>query len=271
MFDAVVDAFARSFPHTSLWLFDTQLVLIGGDEPAALDARRFPGAGPLQAALVELGVAGAPRLAAHRVGEGDAWPRGARPLTDADPWVLYRPRRTGAALLADLPHNLRSLGRIESSPEPVGPAADLWRGQRALARARAAHAWDEAEARGAACDDPLRPDLARELAAAGELLGPEDPALSVLRSELAFLDALRDGVGLLAGGAPKAALPQLVSAAELRPERGDVHLYLSAALQALGADSGARAAWDAARERCPRILETGPGERALALGFSPPR
>jgi spermidine synthase len=110
VFDAVVDAFVYAFPHTSLWLFDTQLVLIGADDPATLDARRFPDAGPLRLALTELGVAGAPRLAAHRVGEGDTWPRGARPLTDADPWVLYRPRRTGAALLADLPHNLRSPG-----------------------------------------------------------------------------------------------------------------------------------------------------------------
>jgi spermidine synthase len=272
VFEAVVGAFADSFPDASLWLFDTQLLLVGAEQPPALAPERFPAGGPLHDALAALGAGDPAHLAAHRVGGGAAWPRPARSLTDADPWIIYRPRRRGPELLADLPRNLRALAAIESPPAAAGAtAAELWSGQRALARARAAHAWDEAVARGASCDEPLRPSAAAELEEAARRLGRDDPALRAFAEELRFLDALRDGVARLSAGDARAAVPELVTAAELRPERGDVHLYLSAALQEVGAGDGARAAWKAAHERCPRILQTSAGARVLALGFAEPR
>ena len=279
-FQVVVDAFVAEFPASSLWLFDTQLALIGADEPPGFPtADRFPGAGELRDALDELGVASPGALVAHRVGPGDGWPRAARPLTDIDPWIVYPARRQGARLIADLALNLRALGAIEEAPPPepglrpaeFARAQRRWSGLRALARARAARALDEAELRGFTADVVVRPSLERELTVAAEALAPDDPALLHFTGELAFVEALRRGVSLLSAGDSRTALEPLTTAAELRPERGDVHLYLAAALQAAGVDAAAQRAFEAARERCPRILETPPGERVLALGFEPPR
>jgi spermidine synthase len=278
VFAVVVDAFVRSFPASSVWLFDTQIALIGGDDAAGRPAR-FPAGGELFAALAELGIGSPAALLAHRVGAGAAWPRAPRRLTDADPWILYLDRRRGPDVIADLARNLRTLGSIEMEPaEPEGPAEPdaiaaaraRWRGLRALARARAAHALDEAEQRGARIDLVLRPELERELAAAEQALAPDDPALVHFTSELAFLTRLRTGVALLARGDARSAVEPLTAAAELRPERGDARLYLAAALQAAGLDAAAREMFESARARCPRILATPAGLRVLALGFRPP-
>jgi spermidine synthase len=278
VFDVVVDAFVRAFPRSSLWLFDTQLVLVGGDaEPAWPDAARLRASEPLAAALGELGIGDPARLVAHRVGAGADWPAAPRPLTDADPWIVYLPRRSGPAVLGDLAWNLGALDAAASEPTTGGlappdaeRARERWRGLRSLARARAAHACDEAARLGVRVGAEACPDLERELAAAAAALGRGDPALEHLVSELAFLEAVRTGVTRLSAGDARSALEPLTTAAELRPERGDVHLYLAAALQAVGVDAGARAAYAAAIERCPRIFLTPPGERVLGWGFRPP-
>ena len=76
-----------------------------------------------------------------------------------------------------------------------------------------------------------------------------------------------EGVSHLGGGRVDFAVVALVSAAELRPERADCHLYLAVALQRNGAATAARAAWAKAHELCPDIMETKQGKRALALGL----
>ncbi|MEM7311483.1 MAG: hypothetical protein AAF682_32780, partial [Planctomycetota bacterium] len=149
-------------------------------------------------------------------------------------------------------------------------ALSAWRGQRALARAREAHAWNGAAARGASVPT-ARPDRDAELLAAEIELGPGAPALRGLVGELRFLEALNRGVARLRGGDPEGALGPLTTAAELRGERADVHLYLALALQRAEVEAGAKAAFAAALERCPRVLATPAGERALALGFRPER
>jgi hypothetical protein len=269
-FNAVVDAFCRSFPHATLWLFDTQVALVGGERVPGPQQERFPSGGALAEALATLGLDSAVRLAGYWVGDGADFPTAPRPLTDEDPWIIRSPRREGAALLGDLPVNLRTLAAAESPPpwEALGePARARWAGLRALGRARVAHALDEARARGVSLPGMGEPDLGVALDQARQSLRSEDPALSHFVDEVTFLGALRRGVARLGAGEPLEALGPLTTAAELRPERADVHLYLAAALQAQGAESAAAAAWSAARERCPRILETSAGARALALGL----
>ncbi|MCZ6597364.1 MAG: fused MFS/spermidine synthase [Planctomycetota bacterium] len=273
VFDAVVDAFTTSFPWSSLWLFGTQLILIGADERPQLVARRFPPQrSPLGRALAGLGLGDAPHVLARFVGEGDRWPAAERPLRDADPWILYRPRRTGAALLFDLPRNLARLRAVGAEPPWIEAgwtaAIDTWRGVAALRGAREAHAWNEAALRSSAgpAAPPDAPVLETELARARELLA-DDPELRAFEEELAFLRAVREGVSHLGGGRVDSAVVALVSAAELRPERADCHLYLAVALQRNGAATAARAAWAKAHELCPDIMETPQGKRALTLGL----
>ena len=276
-FDAVVGAFRSSVPDAEVWLFGTQVVLIGGKLPAPQPADRLeqlPEA--LAAELTALGLGTRVDLYAHRVGEAWDLEPPDRPLTDADPWVIRRPRRSGLVLLGDLPLNLATLRAVETPPEveftpdESQALASRWLGQRALARAREARAVADLMARGGPPLDGPWPDLDTELGLAEEHLGPGHPSLVVFVDELRFLDALSLGVSRLGRGEVSSTLEPLTTAAELRPERGDVHLYLACALQRAGADAAAAAAWGAARERCPRILETPAGRRVLDLGFEAP-
>jgi len=182
-------------------------------------------------------------------------------LTDDEPWILYLPRRSGPVLLGDLPANLRTLGGLVPDTWPMD--ARLNDGLRSLRHARELFAIEEARLRG--LDLPPQPGAAAELARALEL-APTDPEVRAFAAEREFLEVLRRGVSTLAGD-PEGALLDLVRAAELRPERGDVHLYLAVALEKTGNPNAAKAL-AAALERCPAIARTREGARARQLGLS---
>ncbi len=265
VFDAVVDAFVRSFDATSVWIFGAQVILLGGERHPLLDAPALPhgaDAPALRSALEQLGLAAADGLAARRVADGARWPPVPRRLSDADPWITYREKPEGLPVLGWLPLNLERV--LELGDEPQGARAE---GVRALALARVVHARAERDVRtGVRSPNELRLALDEALAPARRL-APADPEVEGFLRQVRFLRSIRDGVALLAQGRPRAASGRLLDAAELMPERADVHLYLALALQQLELDAGARAAFERARELCPRILETTPGRRALALGL----
>jgi len=275
VFDAVIDAFARSFEWSAVFQSGTQAILVGARAQPDLAAARFAAEGELAAASAELGLESPAGLVARYVCDGRAWPTSPRALTDADPWIVYLPRRSGAALLLDLPANLGRLRAVDGEPPAAWTVgldpAQLARvgGLRALRRAREAQAAREAALRGAAPPGESGLDLERELARALELAGA-DPEVRDFEAELEFLGALREGVGWLANAAPQAgqlALERLLTAAELRPERADVHLYVAAALDRLGEAAAARAALEQARRRCATVRETPAGRRVEGLGF----
>jgi hypothetical protein len=83
---------------------------------------------------------------------------------------------------------------------------------------------------------------------------------------------VRRGVSALASARSRSdaaqALDLLFSAQEKRPERGDVALYVAAALERTGDSGRARKVIVHALERCPRIALTSEGARAHGLGIS---
>jgi spermidine synthase len=303
-FRAVLSAFESSFPWSSAWLFGTQVILLGGERAPALDERRFADlARDLRTELSDLGIESPRGLVARFVRESSggrsgsvqkdsdardsddsaslpeiepsAFPR--RALTDDDPWITYRARRSGAVLLTDLPENLRWLRRHGSEPprawiDSEGPGFEsLAQGVHAVHAAREAHAREEADLRGATWrterDDP---DLSDSLALARKLCGG-DPELRELEHEITFLAALRRGISELSADRSRAgaesALPDLLRAAELERERSDVHLYVAAALSRLDSPAASKAL-ETALARCPRAAETVEGLRARDLGLS---
>ena len=258
-FAAVLDAFATAFPWSSVWVSGTQVILVGGEGEPALDPRRFPAAGPLAESLAELGLATPAGVTARRVGDGARFRGGDRPLTDADPWIVHRPRRRGAVLMGDLPENLAFLRR-RAGGEPS-----------AIREAREAHARAEARLRGYAASPSDAPDLEESIERARRR-GPGDPDLVDLEDEIRFLAELRAGVSLLGTDRTREgaalALPHLLNAASWRRERGDVHLYAAAAFERLGEEPAARAAVAKALAICPGIAGTKEGARARELGIS---
>ncbi|HEV8111424.1 MAG TPA: hypothetical protein VGR31_01485 [Planctomycetota bacterium] len=279
-FAAVLEAFASAFPWSSIWLSGTQVILLGGDREPALAASRFQATGDLARSLAELGLATPAELLSRFVADGKRIASAARPLRDADPWIVYRPRRAGAVLLADLPRNLGFL-RALGGPTPSGwlaaagpDAARAVEGMRALRGAREAHAESEARLRGwreGPGEAPLlTPTFASALATARAGVG-DDPELADLETEIAFLADLRSGVSTLASDASpqaaRAALPALLASARQRPERADVHLYAATALERIG-DPGAERELTLALAACPRIAQTPEGRRCRTLGLS---
>jgi spermidine synthase len=271
---AVVDAFARSFEWSSAWLFGTQLILLGGAGAPELDAARFEelqeaSQQELRAALEALGLANADGLRARWVGDLRYWPRSERALRDADPWIVWRSRRADPPVLEWLPRNLELITTHAS--EPPWPAADaddgLARAVRGLREARIALGWREARRRRGESDGREGREIAAT--ALGELDGPasSDGEIRAFLEEVEFLDALRRGVAALAAGDARGALRDCLRAAELRPERGDTHLYLATVFSALGEARAAAAALAKATELCPRWRETAAGQRALRLGL----
>jgi len=284
VFDAVVDAFARAFPWSSIWVFGTQVILVGGDAIPELDPRRFPvpdGAGgdgpgaedPLHAALAELGLEDAVGLAARYAGDLGSWPCSERPLSDADPWIAFRDKPQGVRVLAWLPANLdHALARESALPVPWREAIGEGHqaridGVRALREARVAQARAELLHRLGQASAAEARAISEEALASALARAPGDPEVRELAGEIRFLGALRSGVAALGTGAARAALEPLLDAAELRPERADVHLYVAAALARSGEMRGAQAAAARALELCPRAAETAQGRRAIELGL----
>jgi spermidine synthase len=277
-FQATCRAFTASFAWTGTWLFGTQVVLVGGEARPRLDAARFGRGSPAGLAeLANLGLATPSALASRWCGNGLAGDRAARELTDEDPWVVYCPRRSGARLLLDLPLNLASIERAsagasspfadELGPEGLSAAA----GQRALRSARAAHAFREAELRGAPSAESTGLDFEEQLLSARTLLDG-DPEITRFEDEVRFLADVRTGVSALASSSERssaeAALEPLISAVERRRERADVHLYAAVALDRLGSPAAEKALAEALR-RCPRIARTPEGHIARTLTMSP--
>jgi len=279
-FQAVVAAFCSALPWSGVWLFGTQVILVGGEERPLVRASRFPDdGGLLHRALAELGLESPEGLLARYVSGGHAWPAATRPLTDGDPWIVYRPRRAGVVLLTDLPLNLAALRGVS---EPIPPEWWVGLGEGAPERfealvrlrdAREAFGVEEVEARGLSMPDPsLRRDGRARLAEAARR-APTDPEVVALERERRFLEDLREGALLLLRdpskeGARGAAL-RLEGALITRPERGDVTLYLGIALRRLG-DPRAGELLERALELCPRIAATPAGQRAVHQLALPP-
>lgn len=279
-FDAIVAAFCGEFEWSAVFLFGTQVILLGGEVLPALDPARLDAAPEeLRQALAALGIEDVGGVAARFVTLGARWPAVARPVTDADPWVVFRPRRRGVELLADLPANLASLRGVE------GPLPLPWQlavgasGQARLASARRLHrareVWhrEEYELRRALLgegapaplpDDPELEDLDELLAG---LEGTTDREADLLLREVRFVRGYRQGVQLLAMGDPAGAFIALGEAGRLRPQAADVHLHAALAAHRAGRGDVARQLADEAYRLCPRLLETSPGRRVEALGL----
>jgi spermidine synthase len=273
-FDAVVDAFARAFPWSGVFLFGSQVILIGGDAVPPLARERFDARGPLAAALDELGLESPSGALARFVTEGARWPRVERPLTDGDPWVIYLERPPGNEQLAWLPLNLRRLRGLEGQPPAAWRAAAdpaAWArldAARLLHRAR--EAW-ELERYGGALPvpaDPLLDSFARSMAALAEG-GVSDPEVRHLARLAAFDEARTAGFRALQKGLYADALVRCTRAVELRPERADVHLFLAMAAAGAGRPGPASKALRRALQLCPRLLETEQGKAAARAGFPP--
>lgn len=275
-YHAVCAAFGRAFRWTGVFLAGTQVLLIGAESEPIPDAARFrvpADAAELRSELHELGLEDVAAVAARYVSR--LWIDQSDPsrcLTDFDPWIAYRPRRTGAQLLLDLPRNLPVEDELHG-PEAWRDAKDIRaRGLLELRHARVAFARAEARLRGVqdsyefeSVDGPTR--LSRAL-----VLAPEDPEVRRFAEEIAFLDDLRAGVAALAADSSRdaavLALDPLTRAAQARKERGDVHAYVAVALSRMGSPAAVKAL-DAALERCPRLAETDVGRRVQSLGLSP--
>ncbi|MCP3917401.1 MAG: hypothetical protein GY711_17790 [bacterium] len=278
-FDVVVDAFARSFGWSGVFVFGTQVLLVGAELEPVLDAARFDASGALGAALAELGLDTPSGVFARYVTSGARWPVSERALSDADPWIVYRPRRRGALLLTDLPLNLRRLRTLETEP-PVAwrPVAGTqgWKKLetlRLVRRAREAFcAWDAARRGIQLPADATLAGFDEYLDALGANGGGEGVADGEVRRfarEVGFVRALSGGFGALAGGHDGMALDELTRAASLRPERAQVHLLVALAAWRTSNPRVARAAAGRAYQLCPRLLETPQGARALDQGLPP--
>ena len=269
-FDVVVDAFTRAFEWSGVFLFGTQVILVGGEAEPRLDGARFPqeGAGA-HAALTAISLETPAGALARFITTGDRWPRAARPLTDADPWVLYT---RGTPVLARLPENLRRLRELESEPPKrwllsLGSEAYL-RLDGARLLHRAVEAWHRQRAAGMGAALPPAPHLDAfplALAAAASAI-PDDAEFQAFDRSRRFDEARMAGyLTLLQRRSPKQAFELLITAAELRPERADVHLFVAIAAERLKQASVSLAAARRAAELCPRLLETPQGAAAKRL------
>jgi spermidine synthase len=262
VFDAVVAAFAEAFRWSSAWVFGTQVLLLGTDAEPRLDAGRFPAAGALRDALGELGLATPAGVRARYVADLSGWPRAPRPVSDADPWIAWRRKPSGSQVLGWLAENLESLARASGEPPWAADERgdELAAATRAVRAARAAHARREREIRSGTAAASVEQILAplRALPAAER----SDPEVQDFVAEVEFLAALRSGAASLQAGGGREALEALVRAAELRPERADVHGYLAVALERAGRTDAAAAAWERALRACPGFERTPAGARA---------
>ena len=274
VFDAVLDAFRRSFAWSGAWVFGSQVVLLGGADPPRLGAEargRFTGSEPLREALAQLGLDTPAGVAARFVAPGAAWRATPRRLTDADPWIVFRSKPEGAAVLRWLPENLGALASVRADDADwLAPdEGELREALGGLLAARIAQGEGEYDlVTGARSPGEVR------AAVDGILLevlpvAAADAEVRAFVEQLRYLRGVRDGVSRLRVGDARGAVEALTTAVELRGERADVHLYMAAALQALGLDAPAMTALEEALRRCPRLRSTRVWERALDLGLEP--
>ena len=296
VFDGVVSTAIRDDAWTGVWVFGAQVFIVSGhgDDPR-FDAsvwEALPEA--LREELGALGLETPEGLLGRQVGYSrpleydwdphDDVPPGPEPriVSDADPWILrdwdWFLSESARDVLLRLPVNLFSSPSHSRWHGLESPDLErAVRGHAALRAARKEHGWVEALR-----VTPTRfsgPQLAHRegqlvehLERARELLG-DDPELREFREHVEFLERLRNGVALLAtaaGGQPvdaRSVIDLLSRAAELRPERADVHVYNAAAFAVFEFDEAARKASTVALEACPRIAETPAGRRAVQLGL----
>ena len=269
---AVVDAFAASFPWTGVFQYGTQWILIGGDACPALEPDRFGASAALTEVLAPLGLESPAGIAARLVALGEHLEPVPRPLTDRDPWIVHRPRATGAEILAWLPTNLawlRGSGRgLPSSWLVQLDGAGHARVEGVAAVRRGREAYEALRARDAGAASPgsnLGSGRGRDEALAeARTLAPREPALAALEAELEGVGSVGRGLGLLVGGQPAEALDPLSRAAELRPRLPLRHLYVALAAEAAGLGDLALAALGKALRLCPPLLETRAGLKASA-------
>lgn len=279
VFDAVLHSFAQSFPWSSVWLFGTQVILLGGERTPTLSPDRFPAdSSDLRAALAELGLDTPAHVAVRCLGDGSTLAKAPRELSDVDPWIAFRSKPHDARVFDWLPRNLRAVAENRSRLREAWCAeflqpADVQAHERLLdARVRAAEL-EAAVRHGLAVASEERSALERDVQRVGEELAL-DPEARAFVNEFEFFDHLRRGVALLQGSTDREVAGQaadlLLRSTELRPERADAQLYVAVALHRLGLKPGADAAFARAQALCPRIMETSAGNRALGLGLSVP-
>jgi spermidine synthase len=297
-FDAVLGAFTEAFPWSGIWVFGTQVILLGAEEEPTMDPARFPSpSSELGRALAGLGLHDVAGISARFIMAGEHWPQSPRPLLDLDPWVIYRERRRGSVLLGDLPLNLAKL-RAHTSPAPAtwqgrpsentkvrAQALALMRRVREGMEADRALATLSAELKAApqrsAALETLRAKLEQQTdrSEVNDLLRqvrnlvPQEAALLRFENTLEFEQAIRAGFALLRSGQSESisgnAALKLTRATVLRPERADVHAYLALALQRLDSDR-ARLEINTALKLCPNLRGTRVGQRLISLGFTWP-
>ncbi|MFN0243120.1 MAG: spermidine synthase [Planctomycetota bacterium] len=280
-FRAVLGAFASAFPWSGVFVFGTQVILIGAAAVPELDPARFHALGEtassLASELSELGLSSVADVCARFACSGVRFRDLGRALTDADPWIAFVAREEGVSRLADLPRNLGAL-RVVSEAPPASwlasadrTAAAVSLGARVRA-AREAHAWSEVLLRApaiASSDEEAIRATAHALDAL-PALARESVDSRELSDEIEFLASLRRGVSELAADgsqtSARVARAPLERALALRPERGDARLYLAVALQRDG-DPRAETLLRELAERSPGIARTPEGLRARSLGL----
>jgi spermidine synthase len=263
VYDALLDTFAAAFPEALAFVAGTQTILVGANGPLRVHHAAFVGDGALRAELEALGLADGASVQAACVGRLQVR-SGSRLVSDRDPWIVHAPRRSGARLLADLPANLGSL-RERCMPVDLGASGES--GARAkvrLARERFGRELysllDSSHAEGARYEDL---DWRAAMAEA-RTLDPLDAELRAFEQEVRFTIGLREGVSILltrqGADSGREALPSLLDAAEVRPQRADVHAWVAVALDRAGSRA-ADAAFAKALQLCPGLARTRTGER----------
>lgn len=301
VFDAVCESFRRAHPWSAAFLHGTQLLLVGAAAEPALDgARHMPSAlsptvsDPPEFELEDVALDSPASLAALLVAtpvapsadslasvggapEGAASARGRRQrrLTDADPWIVYRPRPAGAEAAGFLPANLTRLRASVTALPPawadVVGAAGLARREAALGVLACREAWSAQRASALRAVVAVPYDLAEVDRRRRALAGHPDEEFAPVRwldSEVRFEHATSVGLGAVVAGDARRALSLLTQAAQERYGRADAHLYVALAATRAGEGELAARALELALRLCPRALETRAGQRALDLGLS---
>jgi spermidine synthase len=301
VFVAVCESFRRAHPWSAAFLHGTQLLLVGAAAEPTLDAARhdrsklMPGmwknpkydlesyALGSPASLAALLVASPAAFATeshaneHGGGPSSAYSRNVdtRRLTDADPWIVYRPRPAPVDAVGFLATNL---ARLRASVTELPPAwadvvGEVGRGRREVALGVLAcrEAWSAQRATAFRAVVAVPHDLAEVDRRRRALKGHPEEDFAPLRwldEEVRFEHGTSVGLGAVVARDFERALSLLTLAAEVRPFRADAHLHVALAATRAGQGELAARALARALELCPRAFETRAGRRALELGLS---